>query len=272
MDNSNLIITGYQSMIGEEEQHNLSGSPVIMSVCGSFQETFPNLELNIDNLNCNQEPLYNDGLNNEYQYKSSYGQLFTKTNGNNNAPISSCIIPIDAVNRLISSSSQHTFNSKQLDISNENEIYPGSLWILNNPRQAKYKEHLPAKFHKKLEYLAQENRRLFAKCKTLMTSKRILLDTETKYLQLKNKVLETEEILLEKGLNTSELSVFRLAKDTIEIPKDVEHQVLLECKLAEVNNQLYNNSASQSTRLFTEIEPPTDNGNSMSEIHNLVTK
>lgn len=263
--NDDLKIAGYKSMVEENEQKHFPDSsiPIIMAVCG----TYPNFELNMNNLNSSKEPFYNnDVVNNGYQNQSFLkNQSLKKTKGNTSASTSSSTIPIDTVNRLKSSSSQH--NSIQYDVSEDIENNLDSIWILNSPEQATFKDYLPAKFRKRLEYLAQENKRLISKSKALMTSKRMLLDIEIKYLHLRNKVLETEESLLEKGMNTSEYPVFRLAKDSTEILKDdVEHHVLLECKLAEVNNQLYNNSALQSTRLFTGVESPPDNENSMPEL------
>lgn len=169
-------------------------------------------------------------------------------------------IPLDSTNE----STFHTHSTKKVISNSTNDSrgnqFNSNAWVTNPLYE--YKQNLPNQFLNKLKLLARKNRRLVAKVKKLMTTKQDFLDTQIKYLELKTKVLETEEKLLQNGINTSEYPAFNLANDE-EISKDndIEYDVLVECKLNELNDKLpsNNNSNLQTTNYSTS----TKNKNAM---------
>lgn len=300
--NDDLRVSEYNAMIEENEPDNLPNSvPVILTVYGTYDSTEESLEDSDSNdelppcnkkhqnqISSNSQPLKKIKINDNASTSSSSVPIDTISSLNPSSSLRpSCSLQLNdglrpsddlkpssikSSDRLRPSDSPRPssslctttnrmddFDSKDIDSD------PNSVWIVNQPRHVAYKDELSLRFRKRLESLAQGNRRLISRSTTLMTSRQMLLDIELKYLQLRNQVLETEEALLEKGINTSEYPLFQVSKNNVELPqKVIEHQVLLECKLTEINNQLYNNSsASQSTKVLSEVELPSDNENSM---------
>lgn len=165
-------------------------------------------------------------------------------------------IPFESPNKpKFKIKSTKSIMSKSTSVNLQENNINSNAWITNSLSGYKYK--LPNKFFKKLQTFARKNRRLVSKVKTLMTRNQDLLDTEIKYLELKAKVLETEEKLLKNGINTLEYSAFQRDNDNGEISKDnndIEYDVLVECKLNEINNKSSsnNNSMLQSTN-YSEL-------------------
>jgi len=113
---------------------------------------------------------------------------------------------------------------------------------------------------KKLTQTRIQNRTLNTKIKRLTTRKRDVLDFKLKYLELKAKLLETEEQLLNCGVNTNKYSVFHISTDSHEIPKNVDYDVLLECKLDEMNESSTNCGITlQSVEFPTAVQTSPEN-------------
>ncbi|XP_050439933.1 THAP domain-containing protein 5-like [Adelges cooleyi] len=81
--------------------------------------------------------------------------------------------------------------------------------------QVHFKHSVPSKMAKKMKALHQKNRRLNSRVQNLMVTVRDLQDIQIKYLKLKERVLDTEEKLLTKGIDTSEYSAFSDDKNPI---------------------------------------------------------
>jgi len=117
-------------------------------------------------------------------------------------------------------------------------IVPTCLINPNNSRSKTPVRHFVAgKFVKRLRFYQRVNCRLMSKVKELTIRKQELQDIQIKYLDLKEKVLETEEKLLDNGIDTSEYPVFALVsedKDS-ETITDNKYDILLECKLDREN-------------------------------------
>lgn len=95
---------------------------------------------------------------------------------------------------------------------------------------------------KKLMEIKAQNRILRRKIKNMATRRRDVLDFKVKYLELKQNVTDTEEQLLSCGIETKKYSAFRMASGSHEIPINVDYDVLLECKLDEINLNSNNHS------------------------------
>lgn len=117
---------------------------------------------------------------------------------------------------------------------------PTCLINPNNSRSKTPVRHFVAsKFVRRLSFYQRVNCRLMSKVKQLTIRKQELQDIQIKYLLLKEKVLETEEKLLDNGIDTSEYPVFTLVsddKDTESI-NDNKYDILLECKLDRENQK-----------------------------------
>lgn len=171
------------------------------------------------------------------------------------------------VNNGINTSSTTSSNSEL--ISANKSKYSNNIRRVKSPlikkssasRKDKFKWHnikssslrcdcpLFIKCYKKLIQSKQYNRRLISKIKKLVTRKRDVLDFKAKYLQLRKKVFETEEQLLESGIDTNKFPLFLAEKDSHEIPRNVEYDVLLESRVDEIND----NSSSSPTLELTEF-------------------
>lgn len=146
------------------------------------------------------------------------------------------------------------------------DIEPTCLINPNNSRsKTPVRHYVAGKFVRRLSFYQRVNCRLMSKVKQLTIRKQELQDIQIKYLNLKDKVLETEEKLLNNGIDTSEYPVFALAneedKDT-ETMNDNKYDILLECKL-DRENQKPNEGVPDyiSTRERSPIiEPRIKNG------------
>ncbi|XP_027845391.1 uncharacterized protein LOC114125814 [Aphis gossypii] len=127
-------------------------------------------------------------------------------------------------------------------IVSKKKTIPGPTCLINpnNSRSKTPVRHFVAnKFVKRLSFYQRVNSRLMSKVKQLTIRKQELQDIQIKYLHLKEKVLETEEKLLDNGIDTSEYPVFALVcedKDS-ETINDNKYDILLECKLDRENQK-----------------------------------
>jgi len=133
-----------------------------------------------------------------------------------------------------------------------------ALWISTNYNQGRTRGAryiINSKCVRKLKSLEHRNSKLTLKIKQLTIQKQELQDIQIKYLELKEKVLETEEKLLIKGIDTSEYSAFSLANEDHDISttNDTKCDVLLEPKL-ERENQIPDNNIFTRGRTIT-LEP-----------------
>jgi len=106
---------------------------------------------------------------------------------------------------------------------------------------------------KKLLQIRIQNRRLRKKIKNMVTRRRDVLDFKVKYLQLRQNVTDAEEQLLSIGVDTKKYSAFRMVSSNLEIPRNVEYDVLLECKLDEMNENSNRDSTLQSDEFPTIV-------------------
>lgn len=144
-------------------------------------------------------------------------------------------------------SNMYTNNTKMLMTTNTTKpnVSPKSpsLWV---NRRGEYKYNIPNKFLQKLKILTRKNERLISKNRCLMKRNQQMEDIQIKYLELKNKVLETEEKLLMNGIDTSEYSAFQITYDEPE-PQQNDNQmddgILLECSLDKIKPIPINNNS-----------------------------
>ncbi|XP_025202835.1 uncharacterized protein LOC112599927 [Melanaphis sacchari] len=146
------------------------------------------------------------------------------------------------LDKTVSTSSNRGKASKKTCIPKKKMNTTPACWTNtnNNRNKVPVKHFLASKFIQRLKLLQRKNCRLISKVKQLMIRKQELQDVQIKYLELKDKVLETEEKLLMNGIDTSEYSAFSFAngdQDT-EAIKDNKYDVLLECKLDKENQML----------------------------------
>lgn len=145
-------------------------------------------------------------------------------------------------------------------------IEPTCLINPNNSRsKTPVRHYVAGKFVRRLSFYQRVNCRLMSKVKQLTIRKQQLQDIQIKYLNLKEKVLETEEKLLDNGIDTSEYPVFALVNEDdndTETMNDNKYDILLECKL-DRENQKPNEDVPEyiSTRERSPIiEPRIKNG------------
>jgi len=136
-----------------------------------------------------------------------------------------------------------------------------AIWISTNYNRGRYqrvRHFLASKFVQRLRLLERKNNKLLSKIKQLTIRKQQLQDVQIKYLELKEKVLESEEKLLMNGIDTEEYSAFSLAnnedQDILAI-NDTKYDVLLECKL-DRENRIPNKHTLTHGRTIT-LEPRT---------------
>lgn len=129
----------------------------------------------------------------------------------------------------------------------------------------KYKHNLHNKCCKKLKLVTRQNQRLLSKIRKMATRQHDILDFKIKFLELKSKVFETEEQLLNLGIDTSIYSAFNMKDGLPKIPSDVGFDILIECKLEELNDQLASSSNSVSQ---TNGQALAENRTSISEYSN----
>lgn len=134
----------------------------------------------------------------------------------------------------------------------------------NNRSKTPVRHFVAGKFVKRLRFYQRVNSRLMSKVKQLTIRKQELQDIQIKYLDLKEKVLETEEKLLDNGVDTSEYPVFALVSDDkdSETINDNKYDILLECKLDRENQRP---DEDESEYILTRegspiIEPRIKNG------------
>lgn len=129
----------------------------------------------------------------------------------------------------------------------------------------KYKHNLHNKCCKKLKLMTRQNQRLLSKIRKMATRQHDILDFKIKFLELKDRVIETEEQLLNLGVDTSIYSAFNVKDGLPKIPSDVGFDILIECKLEELNEQLASTSNSVSQ---TNMQALAENKTFISEYSN----
>lgn len=208
-----------------------------------------------DNQGVSHQIIPYTGINND-QNELIYSGNSTKNNNRNQTSLS--IYP----------SSLESANKPQIEISNPRSIGKSNLYQETNhdldnpdywmPVKHRSKTNLSNKYSKKLRLFVNAKNRLISKVKKLESRKQNLLDIQLKYLTLRKRVLETENILLVNGFDTSKYSAFRLNND-LETSNNVEHE--MSSGDININLSTNKNSISHPASSFSEVLPSAEDEN-----------
>ncbi|XP_050520604.1 uncharacterized protein LOC126894021 [Daktulosphaira vitifoliae] len=143
------------------------------------------------------------------------------------------------------------------NIINNSNLNKNSIKLKNMLQpEVQVKHTVPPRIAKKIKALNQKNRRLNSRIQSLMVTVRDLQDIQIKYLKLKERLLDTEEKLLMKGIDTSEYSAFCDDKKPVTPIKKKKTTV------NKSQNNMPNDMKIQSTEktkkhLFISVSSPT---------------